>query len=132
MGFRPGTTHFKPAGAPVSGLEEIVLSVDEYEALRLKDLLGIGQAGAAEKMDVSQPTFHRTLINARKKVADAIVNGKAIRIQGGNIHFSPPRGGAKPMSCVCPKCGHKQAKLLGIPCFDMQCPKCMSKMVRSS
>ncbi len=67
----------------MQGYETVLLTVDEFEAVRLKDLEGLEQKEAAEKMDVSQPTLHRILESARKKVADAIVNGKEIRIEGG-------------------------------------------------
>ncbi len=80
---RPGFTHFRPAGSAVTSLEEVVLTVDEFEAIRLKDYEGLDQIGAAKKMGISQPTFQRIYESARKKVADAIVNGKAIRIEGG-------------------------------------------------
>ena len=93
IGMEPGTTYFKPAGVPKAGLEENVLTVDEYEAVRLKDLEGIGQEEAAGKMEISQPTFHRLVSSARKKIADAIVNGKSIRIDGGNYCFSGNRRG---------------------------------------
>jgi len=79
----PGVTYFKPAGIRMRDLEETVLTVDEFEAIRLKDLEGLDQANAAEKMKISQPTFFRLLDSARKKIADALVNGKAIRIEGG-------------------------------------------------
>jgi len=65
-------------------LKESVLLVDEFEAVRLKDLLGLEQEECAVKMRISQPTFHRLILSARRKIADAIVNGKAIRIEGGN------------------------------------------------
>jgi len=64
-------------------LEESVLTVDEFEAVRLKDLEGMEQEKCAKKMDISQPTFHRLVLSARKKIADAIVYGKAIKIVGG-------------------------------------------------
>jgi predicted DNA-binding protein (UPF0251 family) len=128
VGFEPGTTYFKPAGIPVKDLDESILTVDESEALRLKDFLGMDQAEAAEKMGVSQPTFHRVILSARKKVADAIVNGKAIKIEGGNIEFVPPRRGS--MYCICPRCGEKQAKERGVPCFNIICTKCKSNMMR--
>lgn len=80
----PGFTYFKPAGVRIRELDDSVLSVDEYEAIRLKDLEGLEQEDAAKKMNISQPTFHRLLLSARKKITDAIVNGKAIKIQGGN------------------------------------------------
>jgi len=86
--FPPGLTYFKPAGIRLVDLEESVLTVDEFEALRLKDLEGLEQETAAGRMAVSQPTFHRILSSARKKIADAIVNGKAIRIEGGTYQVN--------------------------------------------
>ncbi len=83
VGFSPDVTYFKPQGIPLRGLEEVILPVDEFEAVRLKDLLGLEQETAAKKMNISQPTFHRLVLSARKKIADAIVNGKAIKIEGG-------------------------------------------------
>lgn len=82
--FEPSTTYFKPAGIPIRSLEEVVLTVDEIEAIRLKDGEGMSQEQAAEKMNISQPTFFRLLDSARKKIADAITNGKAIKIEGGD------------------------------------------------
>ena len=84
VAIEPNTTYFKPAGIPVRDLQEVILSVEEFEALRLKDVQGLDQTEAAKKMKVSQPTFFRLLDSSRKKVSDAIVNGKAIRIEGGN------------------------------------------------
>ncbi|MEE9525810.1 MAG: DUF134 domain-containing protein [Candidatus Woesearchaeota archaeon] len=81
----PGTTYFKPAGVRMRNLEEITLTVGEYEAVRLKDLEGLDQEKAAKKMNISQPTFHRLVLIARKKIADALVKGKAIKIEGGNF-----------------------------------------------
>jgi len=80
-------TLFKPAGIPAMELKTTVLAFDELEAVRLKDLLGIEQAEAAERMNISQPTFHRLVTEARKKIADALVNGKAINIEGGNFEI---------------------------------------------
>jgi len=94
VGFRPEVTHFKPAGVPLAGLDEVILTFDEVEALRLKDLEGMGQTKAAKQMNVSQPTFFRILSLARKKAADAIVNGKAIRVEGGNYIYPGPGRGA--------------------------------------
>ena len=83
----PEVVYFKPAGVRMTRLAENTLTVGEFEALRLNDLLEIEQGKAAEKMGISQPTFHRLVSGARKKVADAIVNGKAIRIEGGNFEL---------------------------------------------
>ena len=68
-------------------LENSILTVSEFEAVRLKDLKDFDQGKAAKKMGISQPTFNRLLRIARKKISDAIVNGKAIRIEGGNFKF---------------------------------------------
>jgi predicted DNA-binding protein (UPF0251 family) len=87
----PRASYFKPAGVPMSGLEEVRLSVEEAEAIRLKDIEGLEQDGCAKKMSVSRSTFARVLLSARRKMADALLNGKAIRIEGGNYEMSVRR-----------------------------------------
>jgi uncharacterized protein len=87
--FYPGVNYFKPAGIPLRDLEETRLSIEEVEAIRLKDLEGLDQEQGAEKMNVSRPTFQRILSSARQKLADAVLNGKAVRIEGGNFVVSP-------------------------------------------
>ncbi|MBR9683804.1 DUF134 domain-containing protein [Candidatus Woesearchaeota archaeon] len=79
--FNPEVTYFKPAGVPLRKLEEVVISREELEALRLKNTLNLEQKKAAERMNVSQPTFHRILLSAREKVTEALVKGKAIKIE---------------------------------------------------
>ncbi len=91
VAYVPGVTFFKPAGIPMRSLEEIQLSVEEAEALRLKELEGMEQESAAEKMNVSRPTFQRILSSARRKVADALLNGRAVRITGGNYEMTSRR-----------------------------------------
>jgi uncharacterized protein len=88
IGFLPAVTIFKPAGIPLRELEVVNLSYEEVEAIRLKDMEGLEQEPAAEKMNVSRPTFQRILSSARQKLADVILNGKAIRIEGGNVEIS--------------------------------------------
>lgn len=85
--LNPNVTYFKPRGIPLRELEEIILNVDEFEAVRLKDLEGLEQEECARKMNISQPTFHRLVLSARKKIAEAIIKGKAIKIEGGNYRF---------------------------------------------
>jgi len=87
--YIPEVTYFKPAGIPLRVLEESRLSVEEVEAIRLKDLDGMEQEECAEKMNVSRQTFQRVLGSARHNIADALFNGKAIRIEGGNFEISP-------------------------------------------
>ena len=79
----PGTDYFKPRGIPLSNLQEIGLTLDEFEAIRLADLEGLYQEDAAKKMNISRHTFGNTIAAAHKKIADAIVNGKALKIAGG-------------------------------------------------
>ncbi len=88
VGFNPDFTYFKPAGVNISELKQSTLAVDELEALRLKDMLGLDQEECASKMGISQPTFHRVVCTARRKVAAALIEGSAIKIGGGNFRFS--------------------------------------------
>ncbi len=83
----PDYLFFKPAGIPVSQLEEVGISIEEVEALRLSDVENMSQTDAAKEMNVSRATYQRVLDNAHKQVADALINGKAIRIEGGNYEF---------------------------------------------
>jgi predicted DNA-binding protein (UPF0251 family) len=91
VAFMPHVTYFKPAGIPLRALEEIILTVEEAEAIRLKDLEGLEQEEGAGKMNISRPTFQRVLVSARQKLASGLLNGKAIRIEGGNFEMSPLR-----------------------------------------
>ncbi len=86
--FLPDVTYFKPAGIPLRALEEVCLSVEEAEAIRLKELEGLEQEQGAEKMNISRSTFQRVLASGRQKIADALLNGKAIRIEGGNFKMA--------------------------------------------
>jgi predicted DNA-binding protein (UPF0251 family) len=97
---RPIATVFHPEGIPAPGRIEIVLSLDEFEAIRLADLEGLYQEQAAERMSVSRPTFGRILAVAHRKVAEALVHGKTLKIEGGTIRMErlgSPR-------CECPRC----------------------------
>lgn len=87
IGFMPGVTFYKPAGIPLRQIEDIILELDELEAMRLADYMSLYQEEAATKMNVSRPTFGRILESAHKKIATAIIEGKAIRIVGGNVDF---------------------------------------------
>lgn len=119
----PEVTVFKPAGVPLGELLEEVLTVEELEAIRLKDLEGLEQEQCAERMQVSRPTFQRVLVSARQKVARALVEGKVIRVEGGNYRvavrrfqcracsyeFEVPFGtGQRGIEMTCPQCGTQQ------------------------
>ncbi|MEO0114765.1 MAG: DUF134 domain-containing protein [candidate division WOR-3 bacterium] len=85
IGFLPNVSYFKPRGIPCSLLEEVILTKDELEAVRLADLEGLYQEVAAERMGISRPTFGRIIESAHRKIAEALVKGKALRIEGGNV-----------------------------------------------
>ena len=91
VAFLPSVTYFKPAGIPLRSLSEVQISVEEAEAIRLKDLEGLGQEEGAKRMNISRPTFQRVLASARQKMADALLNGKAIRIEGGSFEMASSR-----------------------------------------
>lgn len=79
----PGERCFRPRCKPPGGLEGVYLTLDEFEAVRLSDVEGLKQEKAAKRMRVSRPTFSRIISSAHKKIGDAIVNVKAIKIEGG-------------------------------------------------
>ena len=87
----PEITYFKPAGIPLAQLQEVRLSVEEAEAIRLRDIEKLEQEECAQRMSVSRTTFARVLTLARQKVADALLNGKSIRIEGGNFEMTARR-----------------------------------------
>ena len=89
--FIPEITYFKPVGSPLKIPEEVNLSIEEAEAIRLNDLERLEQEECAQRMSISRPTFHRVLASARSKLADALLNGKAIRIEGGNFEMAVRR-----------------------------------------
>ena len=78
---RPSITYYKPAGIPLRDIDEIELTLDEYESIRLADYKGLYQEDAAKQMNVSRQTFGRIINSAHQKIADALVNGKAIAIK---------------------------------------------------
>ena len=115
----PPCVVFKPAGIPVRLLEEIVLTLDEFEALRLADWEGLYQEAAAASMDVSRQTFGRILDSARGKTAQALVYGKALKIEGGKIEMRATR------QFQCLDCEHRWETLFGGGRPD-GCPNCKS------
>jgi len=152
--FEPGVTYFKPRGVTLASLEEVSLTLDEVEAVRLADFEGLEQIKAAKKMKVSQSTFQRILAEARKKIAEALVKGKAIKMEGGEIVMprfgrgagmgrGPAAGGGRGRmggpfaagpggTCVCtnPECKNEVTHQPGVPCYQTKCPKCGSPMIR--
>ncbi|HJX49850.1 MAG TPA: DUF134 domain-containing protein [Candidatus Nanoarchaeia archaeon] len=158
--FQPGVTYFKPAGVRMIDLTETILTLEEFEAIRLVDLEETEQSKAGKQMKISQPTLSRLLKSARKKLSDAIINGKAIKIQGGTYKMAQPRGRGLGMgrglgqgqgrglgigpggrmggfaagpggNCKCPTCGYEEQQVRGQPCMSKKCPKCSTLMTRA-
>lgn len=86
--YIPKIKLFKPAGVSTRNLQEILLTMDEVESIRLKDRKGLTQEEASERMEVSRTTFQRILTKGRKKIAEALIEGKAIRFQGGDYKLA--------------------------------------------
>jgi len=80
----PETILFKPAGKPITETEVIVITIDEYEVIRLIDLEGLNQEECAKRMEVARSTIQRMYEEVKRKIADSIVNGKAFKIEGGD------------------------------------------------
>ncbi|HHX96235.1 MAG TPA: DUF134 domain-containing protein [Clostridia bacterium] len=121
--YKPEYTYFKPAGVPKRELEEIILHVEEIEAIRLRDVEDLEQEACAQRMHISRPTFQRVLSSARKKIATSLLEGKALRIEGGHYrlarrHFRCRKcaadlkiGYGRYREIACPRCGGKLEKI---------------------
>jgi uncharacterized protein len=112
---KPAADYYKPRGIPLSVLELVNLTFDEIEAIRLADLEGMYQEQAAEKMNVSRQTFGRIIESAHKKIADALVNGKALSIEGGHIEIDNSNtnsgdAGFAPGCCRPGRHGHRRGQ----------------------
>jgi uncharacterized protein len=123
IGALPANSVFKPAGVPARTLDEVVLTVDEFEALRLADYEGLYQEQAAGRMGVSRQTFGRIVEAARKKVAQALVKGMVLRIEGGRVEMDEMR------AFQCADCGHVWEVPFGTGRPE-GCPSCKSKGIR--
>ena len=127
VAFNPEISYFKPRGIPMIDLEEVCLTVDQREAIRLSDLLGMSHEDAGRRMGVSRATFGRIIQRARNAVADALINGKAINVEGGNyrivdkarlfycnncnLEWEEPFGSGRPKGC--PACNENEFYRLG-------------------
>ncbi len=119
IGKEPPCGVFKPEGMPDGSLEEVVLSLDEFEALRLADLEGLYQEQAAASMNVSRQTFGRIIDGARRKTAQALILGRVLRIAGGVVEKPETR------RFECPDCQHSW-ELCCVGECPQGCPNCKS------
>lgn len=112
VGQLPQANYYKPRGVPLTMLQCVELTVDELEAVRLADLEGMYQEEAAAKMNVSRQTFGRIIEAAHKKIADALVHGKALSIQGGPVEICGPAG-PRPYSREPGQFAHRRGRCRG-------------------
>jgi uncharacterized protein len=119
----PNVTYFKPRGVPLRDLDVITLTLDELEALRLADLESLYQEEAASRMNVSRQTFGRIIDSAHRKVAECLIEGKALEIQGGNIMVETER------TFACLECNHQWQEPYGTG-RPQNCPSCQGSSLR--
>jgi predicted DNA-binding protein (UPF0251 family) len=124
VGFSPEVSYFKPRGIPLMDLEEVKLTIDEREAIRLADLLGLSYEEAGSEMGISRATFGRIVQRARGIIADALINGKAINVEGGNYTFVD-----SPRKFICNECEREWEEPCGTGRPD-GCPACKSMQFR--
>lgn len=120
----PDVVYFKPRGIPLMKLEEVTLTVDEFEAIRLADMEGLSQEEAGERMGISRATFGRIIQQARKSVSDALINGKAIRIEGGNYKMDMHK-----RDFLCMSCGSSWEEPFGTGRPE-ECPSCKGHEIK--
>ena len=135
--YSPDVSYFKPRGIPMMDLEEVLLTVDEREAIRLADLEGLSHEDGGNRMGVSRATFGRIVQRARKVVADALINGKAINVSGGKYKYvqrprvfvclsckarweEPPGTGRPP---ACPECKGDDFHRVANKCSSADCAR---------
>lgn len=153
--FEHPERQFRPFSPESEISEEILLTIDELEAMRLSFLENLSQTEAAARMEIHQSTFQRALKKALEKVTDALVHGKAIRIEGGDYRMprgdgtgpagQGPAGGGRGRgqgkgrggrfggpegNCICTACGYETPHTPGVSCSQVKCEKCGSPMVR--
>jgi len=116
----PQRSGFKPIGVRALLLETTDLALDEFEAIRLADYLGLDHEESARRMDISRSTFSRLVERARRNVAEFLVEGKQLRIGGGEIHFQDNLIRCEDCGCVAST---------GLDAETMVCPACGSKNV---
>jgi predicted DNA-binding protein (UPF0251 family) len=119
----PVAEAFGPVSASSGEGDQVLIALDEFEAVRLADLEELYQERAAARMGVSRPTFSRIIQSAHRKIAEALVSGKSLRIEGGSVRVSAPGrsrcsrcGRESPHACECPHCrGEGHAETAGRP-----------------
>ena len=124
---RTGVRVLQAAGHPVRELEVVNLAVEELEAVRLADIEELYHEDAAVRMEVSRPTFHRIIKEAHRKVAEVLVEGKALGIEGGDYILA---GDTRIFECV--ECGNTWEEPFGsgVRACEAVCPKCGGGVTR--
>jgi predicted DNA-binding protein (UPF0251 family) len=122
VNYEPEVSYFKPRGIPLTKLDEVILTVDEFESIRLADIEGLYQDEAAMEMNVSRQTFGNIVKSAHRKIAEALIKGKAIKIKGGVYQMAEMR------KFRCYECKHVWETAYGTD-RPRGCPECQSKNI---
>jgi predicted DNA-binding protein (UPF0251 family)/DNA-directed RNA polymerase subunit RPC12/RpoP len=117
----PTISYFKPRGVPLREMDEVRLTIDQMEAIRLADLEGLSQQEAGQRMGVSRATFGRIIQRARRVVAEALIHGKAIMLEGGHYQVRQAT-----RQFVCRDCEQQWEAACGTGPPE-QCPACGSR-----
>jgi predicted DNA-binding protein (UPF0251 family) len=120
---RPLCAYYAPGGTPASAGEAVSLTLDEFEALRLADFEGLYQEDAAGRMRISRPTFGRTIASAHRKIAQALIEARPLRIEDGVLPA------AERLSFLCDRCPRWRNRSGGIG-SPVGCPRCQGKDAR--
>ena len=126
--YPPSFSGFRPYGRRDMKGNKVILKVEEYEAVRLADHKKLKHEEAARKMDISRPTFTRLIESARRKISDALVNGKEIKIEGGDFILKKNRFRCRscgnlwesdksplsPSKVICPDCSSSEVENMGL------------------
>jgi len=123
----PETCYFKPVGVMMKELNEVELTLDEFEAIRLADFEGLYQEDAAKRMNISRQTFGNIIYSAHRKIADFLINSKCLKITGGIVEMK----NTDERHFVCYDCKHQWGVAFGTP-RPSKCPNCNSSNIHRS
>jgi len=115
IGSLPDVNYYKPRGVSCSLLEEVNISLDEFESIRLADFEGLYQDAAAVRMNISRQTFGRIIVSAHRKIADALLHGRALKIEGGSVEMNERKANR------CKKCDRR---FTSAEVHPKKCPQC--------
>lgn len=115
IGSLPDANYYKPRGIPSSLLKEVVISLDELESIKLADFEGLYQDVAAARMNISRQTFGRIIVSAHQKIADVLLHGKSLKIEGGSVEMDEAKTN---------RCKNCDRRFTSATAHPTKCPQC--------